>query len=349
MIKVQIHEPFKDRNEPTFRMMMACKDYFKQIGIEFTNSNDFDYLFIGMNDFINKKLPLEQSVEWGSENVEKLSQGGDYFLFDGSDSTSLMGAFEVFVQSEAIYLFKNQILKNKEDYNNNYAFGKWFFGNGSGLDLSYEISEHSWNKIKLTNINCGRTIFGTGITPHLNQMSIPKQNKSIDLCAIFQGEHPKCYDHKVRNDIPYTNHRKGLWNQLQKLDKKYKMIADKLPFEQYINNLKDSKICLSPFGMGELCFRDFESILMGTILLRPDQSNIITSPNIYVEGETYIGCKLDWSDLEEKIDYILNNFNELNQKINYNAQKMLKEEYTYESFCKYYYDIFNNLDTIREG
>ena len=52
MIKVQIHEPFKDRNEPTFRMMMACKDYFKQIGIEFTNSNDFDYLFIGMNDFI---------------------------------------------------------------------------------------------------------------------------------------------------------------------------------------------------------------------------------------------------------------------------------------------------------
>ena len=44
MIKVQIHEPFKDRNEPTFRMMMACKDYFKQIGIEFTNSNDFDYL-----------------------------------------------------------------------------------------------------------------------------------------------------------------------------------------------------------------------------------------------------------------------------------------------------------------
>ena len=63
MIKVQIHEPFKDRNEPTFRMMMACKDYFKQIGIEFTNSNDFDYLFIGMNDFINKKISIKDSVD----------------------------------------------------------------------------------------------------------------------------------------------------------------------------------------------------------------------------------------------------------------------------------------------
>ena len=347
MIKVKILNPTEGRNEITFRPFLQMKQMLYDYSIDITDSDDYDFLFVGMHDFLDKSKSLMESIDYGMENLSKIT--GDYFLFDGSDSTSLMGAFEVFVQSEAIYLFKNQILKNKEDYNNNYAFGKWFFGNGSGLDLSYEISEHSWNKIKLTNINCGRTIFGTGITPHLNQMSIPKQNKSIDLCAIFQGEHPKCYDHKVRNDIPYTNHRKGLWNQLQKLDKKYKMIADKLPFEQYINNLKDSKICLSPFGMGELCFRDFESILMGTILLRPDQSNIITSPNIYVEGETYIGCKLDWSDLEEKIDYILNNFNELNQKINYNAQKMLKEEYTYESFCKYYYDIFNNLDTIREG
>ena len=50
MIKVQIHKPFEDRNEPTFRMMIACQEYFKQIGIEFTQSDDFDYLFIGMNE-----------------------------------------------------------------------------------------------------------------------------------------------------------------------------------------------------------------------------------------------------------------------------------------------------------
>ena len=47
MIKIKIQNYALGRNEPTFRMMMACKDYFKQIGIEFTNSNDFDYLFLG--------------------------------------------------------------------------------------------------------------------------------------------------------------------------------------------------------------------------------------------------------------------------------------------------------------
>ena len=30
-----------------------------------------------------------------------------------------------------------------------------------------------------------------------------------------------------------------------------------------------------------------------------------------IEDETYIPCKYDWSDLEEKVDYILGNFNEL--------------------------------------
>ena len=85
---------------------------------------------------------------------------------------------------------------------------------------------------------------------------------------------------------------------------------------------------------------------MGTILLRPDQSIIKTSPNIYVEGETYIGCKLDWSDLEEKIEFVIDNFNELNQKINYNAQKMMRDEYTDENFCIHYYNMFNNLEGV---
>ena len=144
----------------------------------------------------------------------------------------------------------------------------------------------------------------------------------------------------VVDDIADTGHT------LKSFENKYSIIADKIPFQEYIQKLQDSKICISPFGMGELCFRDFESILMGTIILRPDQSNIITSPNVYVEGETYIGCKLDWSDLEEKVDFILSNFNELNQKINYNVQTMIKKEYTDENFCMHYYNIFKNVEGV---
>ena len=347
MIKVKILNPVTDRNEITFRPLLQLKEMLRDFSIDITESDDYDYLFVGMNDFLDKSKPLQESIEYGLNNLSKIT--GDYFLFDGSDSTSLMGAYEVFEQSNAIYLFKNQILKDKEMYKTPYAFGKWFFGNGTDLDLSYDISQENWNKIKLSNINCGRTIFGTGIVPYLNQIEPIKKDKSIDICAIFQANHGECYDHGVRNDIPYTHHRKGLWDKLETMKHKYSMIADKLPFQEYMIKLKDSKICLSPFGMGELCFRDFESVLTGTIMLRPDQSNLITSPNIYVEGETYVGCKLDWSDVEEKIDYILTNFDELNEKINYNIQKMLKEEYTYEKFGLHYYEIFRDLEGVTKS
>ena len=94
MIKIKIPNPFQGRNEPTFRPLFFAKDVLKDYSIEITESDDFDYLFIGMHDFMNKKVSLTESVEYGLNNLSKIS--GDYFLFEGTDSTSLMGAYEVF-------------------------------------------------------------------------------------------------------------------------------------------------------------------------------------------------------------------------------------------------------------
>ena len=55
MIKIKILNPTVDRNEPTFRVMLGCADLLKTYSIEITDSDDYDYLFVGMNDFINKK------------------------------------------------------------------------------------------------------------------------------------------------------------------------------------------------------------------------------------------------------------------------------------------------------
>ena len=344
MIKVKLLNPTSGRNQIIFRPFLQYRNFLKDYSIEITESESFDFLFVGMHDFIDKKRSLEESIDYGLENLKGIK--GDYFLFDGSDSTSLMGAYEVFEQSNAIYLFKNQILKEKDMYLEKYAFNKWFFESGSDLDLSYNIPERLWNRIKLSNINCGRTIFGTGIEANLNKMPPISKIKNIDVCAIFQTFHVENRDHGVRNDIHYTNHRKRVWDKLDKLQSKFKIISKKLPFNEYIDNLSKSKISISPFGQGEICFRDFEAMLLGTILVKPDQSNIVTAPNIFEEGETYIGCKLDWSDLEEKIQYILNNFSEVNDKLTTNIRNKFVQNYTVEKFCKYYYDIFSNLDNV---
>ena len=218
MIKVKIQNPTLGRNEPTFRPFGFIQDMLRDYSIQFTDSEDFDYLFIGMHDFIDKKKSLKDSIDYGLENLSKID--GDYFLFEGSDSTSLMGGYEVFEQSDAIYLFKNQTLRTREDYKVSYAHNKWFWGNGSDLDLSYDISESNWEKIKLTGWNVGQLV------PNYRNFQDINPNKSIDICGIFQAKHDYNEDHRSRNDHLYTTHRKGLWDKLEPLKSKYNMIYD---------------------------------------------------------------------------------------------------------------------------
>ena len=55
-------------------------------------------------------IDLNVSIDYGLESCKDIS--GDYFLFDGSDFTSLIGSYEVFEQSDAKFLFKNQTKDN---------------------------------------------------------------------------------------------------------------------------------------------------------------------------------------------------------------------------------------------
>jgi hypothetical protein len=72
-----------------------------------------------------------------------------------------------------------------------------------------------------------------------------------------------------------------------------------LSHDEYIDCMKTTKIALSPFGWGEVCYRDFETIVYGAMLLKPSVEHMITYPNIYIANETYIPIDWDFSDYEE--------------------------------------------------
>jgi len=76
----------------------------------------------------------------------------------------------------------------------------------------------------------------------------------------------------------------------------------------YMAEMRDSNICFSPFGYGELCWRDVEAFATGAVLVKPDMSHLRTLPNLYEENETYIPIKWDFSDLPEVVQNILSNF-----------------------------------------
>ena len=152
MIKIKLTNWKKGRNEPTFRPLLVNSQYFPQVGIQFVEDGSYDFEFIWTEDFLNKKAPIQESIDKGLEFLK--NNTGDYFLFDGSDSTSLMASFEVFQSSKAQYLFKSA-KSTIEQYSTPTAFNKWFFGSGSNLDLGYDIPKDKWDRIKLSGYNLG--------------------------------------------------------------------------------------------------------------------------------------------------------------------------------------------------
>lgn len=326
MIRIKLTNWNKGRNSHTFRPFLLYSQHFQQIGVQFVEDGDYDFEFVGMSDFLDKKKPLEESIKMGIENLRNKQK--PYFLFDGSDSTSLMAAYEVLRESNATFLYKNQLL-SREEYKKPSAFNKWFFGTGTDLDLSYDISQEEYEQIRLSGWNLGY------YNPSYLNYDTDSRERDIDICAIYQGHHPENYDHGVRNDILYTDHRIKAWSTLEGSPRS--VYKDKKPYEEYISILRRSKLALSPFGMGEVCFRDFEIIQFGSIMIKPDMSGVKTVPNVYIPYETYIPCKYDWSDLNEVVEEVLTNW-EKYKDIPNKARKAFQESFSVEKLLLHWYN-----------
>lgn len=107
--------------------------------------------------------------------------------------------------------------------------------------------------------------------------------------------------------------------------------SDLIGYRSYINELNNSKICFSPFGYGEVCWRDYEAVVAGALLLKPDMKHIETKPSIFIPYETYVPVKWDFSDLSEKVEYYLSHENEANDIVK-NAYRVL---YEYDSKLRF--------------
>ena len=110
MIKIKLYELDVHRNETTFRPFLMAQELFKEVGIEFTTSDTYDYAFVGQASIIDKKKSLKESIDKGLEFCSKIT--GDYFIVDGQDATTLIGTIDVFRESNAKLFLKNSYLKD---------------------------------------------------------------------------------------------------------------------------------------------------------------------------------------------------------------------------------------------
>ncbi|MBT5570935.1 MAG: hypothetical protein HOJ90_06930 [Alphaproteobacteria bacterium] len=116
----------------------------------------------------------------------------------------------------------------------------------------------------------------------------PGSNRNIDFtCRMGTGY--------ARNSVAHQ--RRQIADLL-----KDRMATNKLGRRAFMNEMRNARLVVSPFGFGEITLKDFEAILCGAALLKPDMSHLETWPNLFRANETIVSHKWDLSDFLNRID-----------------------------------------------
>ena len=212
-----------------------------------------------------------------------------------------------------------------EEYENKLVLG-WNIGVGNYFDIL------NFNKFK--KYQCIINSLYKNNYKELFKYTLRYYNNSIKSQDIF-------YRFNLRNnDKKKTIHFQR--NEVNKiLTQRFNLPLERLSHKSYLNQLRNSKISIGAFGWGEICYREFEAIKMGTAIIFPNVDYLETWPNIYQDNFSYLSYKLDFSDLLEKIELLLDD-SYLRAKIVENSQSICKNVYLNEGL-NYLLNFFNKI------
>jgi hypothetical protein len=206
-----------------------------------------------------------------------------------------------------------------------YDIGSWSFG-------SKPATEH------LSKIVSG---WNLGVTPLYRSML----RASRPLWRLW-GRRPFDVNRRLglgRKDRKewYEEYRLRSLSMLEPLSARVRMTGiQRVSRQRYLLEMGLSRIVVSPFGLGEVCFRDYEAVASGALLVKPSMDHLVTSPPIYQAGETYVSVAWDLSDLADKVEYHLSHPAE-SVAIIRNAQRVLSDYYERGGFVA---DVKRTLD-----
>lgn len=137
---------------------------------------------------------------------------------------------------------------------------------------------------------------------------------------------------------------------LRRLDGEHRVVTPEQPVspEVYAREMSRSRICVSPFGYGELCWRDFEAILAGCLLVKPDVAHLATEPDVFVPRETYVPVRWDLSDLESTLRHHLARPDEID-RIRRNAFERLASYYAQGGFVRAFARVLDAAGVVATG
>jgi len=277
-----------------------------QLGYEFVQTPDnADCIFIQMTG-IKKEIDFDSLLELGKPIV---------FLDDAaSTGTAKMWLVKKYPEKIIGYV-KKQLLVDRNLYKTKYPRSRWHYLQLSKLSPQLANATEADNNVDdqvLSKVHLGWNLglierHGIDIHTKSNWSKV----RDIDVHFSIKTKHSTKVerDNLGKIDDHYAFHRASCETILDEIVQRNSFtVSGKCRGPSYDEKMARSKVCLSPHGLGEVCFRDFEAISQGAILVKPDMSHLETWPDIYQPWKTYVPVKWDWSDLESTLVEVIGNY-----------------------------------------
>lgn len=300
-----------------FQCHPAAGRTFKKIMMPLLEKNDIQ--FVDHNEDITL-------VCGGAGDIQSLQLQSPHIILDEGENASIHRPLlrKAMQNPHLKAVFKNTTLRPKELYNVSKRYHYEIINQASGQQKPFPVEIE---KIHTVLWDLHRSAFNKKLNPLAKDDIDYSSPRSVDVffagSILFVG---KYFTEKGQ-------HRTLLLEKLKTI-KNYNIVSQKghLPKDEFINLLKNTKIAISPWGTAEWCWRDYEAIYCGAVVIKPDTSFVRAVPDLYQNDTYYVACKADFSDLEEKISYILANYDKFTV-MRKNARELLINHWDYEKIA----------------
>jgi hypothetical protein len=127
-------------------------------------------------------------------------------------------------------------------------------------------------------------------------LSAPLAGRTIDLHArLAMGD----------TTGPYSAMRKDAVAKVAALSGVSNVAGATVDRVTFMKEMRNSKLCFSPFGFGEICWRDFEAVAAGAVFIKQSMDHLESSPDLYLPHETYAPLRWDMADLGDVVARLL--------------------------------------------
>jgi hypothetical protein len=239
------------------------------------------------------------------EKIDKLTEGQHKTLWFNTGDSS--GGIQHQVIDLVDRYYKGQLLRDRSLYRKRYYGGRIYTDYYSQKDLVNDSSEIYSPVLTTEQIAKLRVSWNLGMNPCMDYWTgllghFVIHPRLLGLLKHRLSNDPTTHHGSKRAD-PIVNSRMSVNYSRETISHQRQVIfgllakrglhGSKVTRQKYFAQLGNSNFAVSPFGWGEVCIRDFEAILCGAILIKPDMDHLETWPNIYSNGETYLPFSWD--------------------------------------------------------